>query len=146
MTTATALIEVAADPMAAVRVLNRMKQAGFVLELDGADLVVSPADRLSTEQRAFIRAHKPALVALLMDAETLYVALQGAGATGLGWMEGTPVDWTETRLLAADKMLYGDGRMVHRNDRRYLRAHAPEPNADGTGCANCGASKPEVQP
>lgn len=43
-------------------------------------------------------------------------------------MEGTPADWSDARLLAADEVLYADGLMVMRNDRRYLREHAPEPS------------------
>jgi len=128
--TLPALIEVSADPMAAVRALNRMKQAGFTLELDGPALVISPADRLTAAQRAFIRAHKAALVALLQDAETVYRALVQAGPAGLGWREGTPADWSDARLLAADEALYSDGRLTTRWDRRYLREHAPEPDAD----------------
>ena len=127
--TAPALIEVN-DPFTAVHAMNRMHGAGFVLELDGPDLVVSPADRLSESQRAFIRAHKPALVALLMDADTVYRDLVQAGTAGLAWREGTPADWPDARLLAADEVLYGDGRMVNRNDRRYLRECAPDPDAD----------------
>ena len=123
--TAPALIEANADPFAAMRAMNRMRVAGFALELDGPALVVSPADRLSESQRAFIRAHKPALVALLQDAETVYRALVQAGAAGLGWMEGTPADWTGERLLAAGEVLYGNGRMVNRCERRYLAQHAP---------------------
>ena len=125
---APTLIEVN-DPFTAVRAMNRMHGAGFVLELDGPDLVVSPADRLSESQRAFIRAHKPALVALLMDADTVYRDLVQAGPDGLAWRESTP-DWPDARLLAADEVLYGDGRMVNRNDRRYLRECAPDPDAD----------------
>ena len=71
-----------------------------------------------------------ALVALLMDADTVYRDLVQAGTAGLAWREGTPADWPDARLLAADEVLYGDGRMVNRNDRRYLREHAPEPDAD----------------
>ena len=123
--TAPALIEANADPFAAMRALNRMRTAGFVLELDGPDLVVSPADRLSESQRAFIRAHKPVLVELLMDGAVLHAALAKAGAAGLAWMEGTPADWTGERLLAAGEVLYGDGRMVNRCERRYLAQHAP---------------------
>ena len=123
--TAPALIEANADPFAAMRALSRMRVAGFALELDGPALVVSPADRLSESQRAFIRAHKPALVALLQDAETVYRALVQAGPAGLGWMEGTPADWTGERLLAAGEVLYGDGRMMSVYGRRYLKEHAP---------------------
>lgn len=124
--TAPALVEVTyPDPMAAVRALNRMKQAGFTLELENDRLMVEPLSRLSEEQRRFIRIHKPAMVALLMDAETIHAALVQAGAAGLGWMEGTPADWTGERLLAAGEVLYGNGRMVNRCERRYLKVHAP---------------------
>lgn len=56
------------DSSAAMRALSRMTQAGFTLALEGNALVVSPADRLNEQQRAFIRTHKPALVQLLVDA------------------------------------------------------------------------------
>ncbi|KAB2923296.1 MAG: hypothetical protein F9K25_18580 [Candidatus Contendobacter sp.] len=123
--TAPALVEVAADPMAAVRALNRMTRAGFALALEDRRLMVEPISQLSEKQRDYIRTHKPALVALLMDAETLHAALALAGPAGLGFHEGTPGDWDNARLLAAGEVLYGDGRMVNRNDRRYLREHAP---------------------
>ena len=122
--TAPALIEVPADPMAAVRALNRMKQAGFTLELDGEVLVLSPADRLTDSQRAYLRAHKPALVKLLIDAAVLHEALVQAGPAGLEWMEGTP-DWDGTRLLAAGEVLYGNAVMASIYGRRYLKEHAP---------------------
>ena len=54
-----------------------------------------------------------------------HAALAKAGAAGLAWMEGTPADWTGERLLAAGEVLYGDGRMVNRCERRYLKEHAP---------------------
>ena len=124
--TAPALIEViAADPFPAMRALHRMRAAGFTLELDGGRLMVEPLSRLTDAQRAYIRAHKPALVALLQDAAVLHEALTQAGAAGLGWMEGTPADWTGERLLAAGEVLYDDGRMVNRSERRYLKEHAP---------------------
>lgn len=123
--TAPALIEVAADPFAAMRGMNRMRTAGFALALEDNALIVSPADRLTEEQRRFIRVLKPALVALLMDAEIVYRALVQAGPAGLGWMEGTPADWTVERLLAAGEVLYGDGRMMSVYGRAYLKEHAP---------------------
>jgi len=128
--TAPALIEVAADPFAAMRGMNRMRTAGFALALEDNALIVSPADRLTDEQRRFIRTHRPALVALLQDAEIVYRAMVQAGPAGLGWREGTPADWSDARLLAADEALYSDGRLTTRWDRRYLREHAPEPDAD----------------
>lgn len=129
--TAPALIEVTyPDPMAAVRALNRMRAAGFSLALENDRLMVEPLSRLTDAQRADIRAHKSALVALLQDAQTVYRALVQAGPAGLGWREGTPADWSDARLLAADEALYSDGRLTTRWDRRYLREHAPEPDAD----------------
>ena len=118
-------IQQPADPMAAVRALNQMRRAGFVLRLDGSDLAISPFSRLTEQQRAYLRAHKATLAQLLTDAETLYSALQTAGTAGLGWSEGTPAEWSDTRLLAAGEVLYSDGRMVNRQGRRYATQDAP---------------------
>lgn len=64
--TAPALVKVTApDPMAAVRALNRMRAAGFSLALENDRLMVEPLSRLTDAQRAYLRAHKSALVALL---------------------------------------------------------------------------------
>ena len=124
--TAALKIEVPApDPFATLRAVKRMRAAGFVLELDGPALAVSPADRLTEEQRRFIRAHKPALVALLQDAGVLHAALVKAGTAGLGWMEGTPADWTGERLLAAHELLHHARRTMNVYGRRYLKQHAP---------------------
>jgi hypothetical protein len=215
MTLAALNTSQAADPFTAVRALSRMKAAGFALTVRADKLVVIPADRLSEPQRAYLRSHKPALVALLEDAETLHAALVRASTNGLGWREGTPGDWSDARLLAAGEVLYGHGRMVNRLGRRYrtevepapterepipdpvygwrrcglkleggggfgqverhctsweagppfvapvdnfqpfpplvcrwnaidrliAKCSAPEPNADGSGCANCGSTK-----
>ena len=122
---AAALIETVADPFAAMRAMNKMRVAGFALRLESGDLIVSPFSQLSEQQRAYIRAHKAALVALLADAETLHQYLVQAGPAGLAFHEGTPRDWSNARLLAAGEVLYADGRMVNRNDRRYLKVHAP---------------------
>ena len=122
--TAPALVEVAADQFTAMRAMSKMRVAGFALSVRDDRLIVAPADRLSEKQRDYIRTHKPALVALLMDAETLHAALALAGPAGLSFHEGTPGDWDNARLLAAGEVLYGDGRMVNRNDRRYLRERA----------------------
>ena len=119
MNAATALVEVAADPFATVRALNRMRAAGFALSVRSDKLVVAPAESLTDPQRAYLRRHKPALVALLSDAETLRRALIEAGPAGLGWREGTPPDWSDDRLLAAGDVLYADGRMANRHGRRH---------------------------
>lgn len=124
--TALALMKTSApDPFATVRALNKMRAAGFVVRLAGADLQIAPVARLSDSQRAYLRSHKAALVGLLSDAETLHRALIEAGAAGLAWREGTPADWTDDRLLAAGEALYADGRMAKRHERRYRPTSAP---------------------
>lgn len=45
--------------------LPRILAAGFALEPDGADIIVRPFSKLSEPQKAFIRAHKPELIAAL---------------------------------------------------------------------------------
>lgn len=120
-----ALVEAPSDPMATVRAWRRMRAAGFEIRVSGDSLQVSPSDDLSDPQRAYIRAHKAALVELLGDAETLYIALQDAGTAGLGFGEGTPSAWSVDRLLAAGEVLYSDGRTVNRNNRRYAVESAP---------------------
>ena len=117
------------EPMALVRAFNRMKQAGFSVGIDSADLVISPFSKLTDTQRTYLRAHKAALVALLTDAEHLAHTLEQAGAAGLGWCEGMPTDWTPAYRLAVGEVLYADGRMVNRLGRCYSATVAP-PMAD----------------
>ena len=119
------LVEAPADPMNTVRVWRRMRAAGFSLSAEGDDMVVTPASGLSEPQRAYIRQHKPELVALLKDADALHTSLVEAGSAGLGWREGTPPDWSADRLLAVGEVLYSENRMVNRNGRRYCPAIAP---------------------
>ena len=119
------LESVTQDPLTAVRALNRMRTAGFVLSLEDGRLMVEPLSQLSEAQRTFIRTHKAALVELLIDAELLASAIERAGPSGLGWKEGTPDDWSDARLLAAGEALYSTGRMVSALGRRYTPACAP---------------------
>ena len=65
----------------------------------------------------------PALVEVAADP--MAATLEQAGPAGLEWHEGTPADWSDARLLAAGEVLYVSCRMVNRNGRRYLKAHAP---------------------
>jgi len=131
MSAAVALVEIAAaDPFALVRALNRMSAAGFVLSVRDNRLLASPFTKLSGRQRAYLYAHKLALVALLEDAEALHRALVDAAHAGLGWQEGTPAEWSDVRLLAAGEVLYSTGRMVSRHDRRYAAECAPPPGPD----------------
>lgn len=82
------------------------------------------------------------MVELLHNAETLHNGLIDADPIGLAWYEGTPLDWSDDRLLAANEVLYGDGHMVNHNQRRYAGQCAPhtEPNVGTT------PSEPADQP
>ena len=111
------------DPFSLVRVFNRMRQAGFSLSVDGEDLVVKPAQTLTDTQRAYLRAHKGALVALLTDAETLAGLLDAAQAEGIS--EGLPLDWEPMRRLAALEILFSSRRVVYQLGRYYGAALAP---------------------
>jgi len=42
--------------------LAKIKAAGFTLELDGDDLTISPFSKLSTQQTAFLKSHKAAII------------------------------------------------------------------------------------
>lgn len=114
-----------ADPFSLVRALNRMRAAGFEIRAAGDLLQVSPIDTLTDAQRAYLRDHKNALLALLADAEVLARTLADAGPAGLEWREGTPDDWTDIHLLAVGEVLYGDGRMASVLNRRYAAERAP---------------------
>ena len=108
--------------------LKSINDHGVTLIAFGAKLVARPGNLLTANDEALIREHKPALLRLLrlQDAETLHSALAAAGTAGLAWREGTPADWSDDRLSDAGEVLYSDGRMIHRNGRRYPRDHAPE--------------------
>ncbi len=149
---ALATVEVVADLFGTVRALNKIRRTGFALRLAGADLRIAPIDRLSDPQRAYLRSHKPALVALLSDAETLRRALIEAGPSGLGWREGTPPDWSDDRLLAAGDVLYSEGRMANRHGRRHEPRSAttieigPEwpPAAEAPEITSCAVLEPSA--
>ena len=55
------------DPFAVPQALNRLRRSGFALSVEGGKLIVAPGSRLTDADRTFLRAHKPALVALLED-------------------------------------------------------------------------------
>ena len=109
------------NSMALVRCIRRMACAGFTLTIQNNRLEVSPFG-LSEDQRAFIRQHKAALVALLNDVEILHGALVAAGVVGLAWQEGTPVEWRDERLLAVCELLYDRRLIVYRHGRHYASA------------------------
>lgn len=55
------------DPFVVPQALNRLRRSGFALSVEGGKLIVAPGSRLTDADRTFLRAHKPALVALLED-------------------------------------------------------------------------------
>lgn len=57
---------------AALATLRRIQQAGFTLSAEGGRLIVEPGSQLTDEQRACIREHKAALVALLSANDSAY--------------------------------------------------------------------------
>ena len=54
--------------MNAAEILHTLTDQGFTLAVEGDLLTVNPSSRLTDAMRAEIRAHKPALVALLTQA------------------------------------------------------------------------------
>ena len=54
-----ALLEGSRDPTTAVRVLNRMRAAGFALSVEDGRLMCEPLSRLSEEQRATFALTSP---------------------------------------------------------------------------------------
>lgn len=46
--------------------LAKIRDAGFTIRLDGESLIVSPYNKLTIEQRTFIKNHKAEIVALLI--------------------------------------------------------------------------------
>ncbi|MCW8966702.1 MAG: hypothetical protein OQK82_08480 [Candidatus Pacearchaeota archaeon] len=58
---------------------SRLIEAGFSLKSEGGNLLVEPASRLTDEQRAFIREHKPQLVAELSNFDKVNAWLDHIG-------------------------------------------------------------------
>ena len=46
--------------------LDRMKNSGFKIELDDNGFTVSPSDKLTEQQREFLKANKPQIMAELL--------------------------------------------------------------------------------
>lgn len=69
--------------MIAADLLNDLRTSGFILRIKGDALHVAPADRLTDDLRAAIRANKPDLLALLAlpsVGDRVYL-LSASGAT-----------------------------------------------------------------
>ena len=111
----------APDPMAAARVLAEMRASGFEILASGDSLRVAPAESLTDSQRATLRTHKPALIALLTDAKASMLSGQCAGSYG-------------TRAL---------WRMVIQDKSRFAKSLGPG-ETDCTDCADC-KSRPAIR-
>lgn len=106
--------------MDAAAIFQRLYAAGVRLELQGDRLSASPAARLNDELRALIRAHKPELVAYLIEAhQTTLELIEAALRTCARWgdspaareqmrqdIEGTPAH-LRADLLAHFRETYG---------------------------------------
>ena len=51
--------------------IQKVKEAGFHLAVDGDDIIVTPPGKLSDQQRDYLRAHKPEIISALRASETL---------------------------------------------------------------------------
>jgi len=51
--------------MNATQLIQKIEAAGFQIEAEGNGIAITPASRLTDPQRAFIRAHRPELIAAL---------------------------------------------------------------------------------
>jgi hypothetical protein len=106
--------------------IRKIEAAGYRLRLAGDALQVSPADRLTADQRAFIRAHKADLVAALEQpagAENLLKptvqAAQGHGIDAATDLE----EWFEERAAILE---YDAGFSRDEAERRALALMSAE--------------------
>lgn len=80
--------------MTPTALLASLRASGFTLRPEGGLLLVSPASRLTGDQRAALIAHKPALLALLAEEETGPTLTEMALAQGhfdpWKWTAGVP--------------------------------------------------------
>lgn len=79
--------------MVAADLLNDLRTSGFTLRVRGDSLHVAPAERLTDDLRAAIRANKPELLALLArPAEGDWVHLLGPDGTTHNLLEPWRID------------------------------------------------------
>ena len=75
----------------ATMLLKKIKNSGFTIELDGDGFTVSPCDKLTEKQMAFMQANKPQIMAelLLTTVYTLHgtpITLQAKDADHQAWL------------------------------------------------------------
>lgn len=78
--------------------LNRLRNAGFSVEVDGEDLLITPGDSLTDQQTAWIRQHKAELMAELRaanDADALTVVVWTPSGIAMRTRADSPehADW-----------------------------------------------------
>jgi hypothetical protein len=84
-------------------VLQKIRDAGFSLWVDGDDLIVSPSSKLTDEQRAYLKMHKAAVIERLKREAPLESATTSP-----------PPDGSQPPKLSARAFLYSvirDGRI-----------------------------------
>jgi hypothetical protein len=50
--------------------IQKVKEAGFHLAVDGDDIIVTPPGKLSDQQRDYLRAHKPEIISALRASDS----------------------------------------------------------------------------
>ncbi len=71
--------------------LEKIKNSGFIIELDGNSFTVSPSDTLTDKQRDFMKSNKPQIMAelLLTTVYNLYgtpIQIQAKDAEHQAWL------------------------------------------------------------
>jgi hypothetical protein len=71
--------------------LEKIKNNGFTIELDGDGFTVTPSEKLTNEQREFLKANKPQIMAelLLTTVYNLYgvpMQIQAKDAQHKAWL------------------------------------------------------------
>ena len=114
-------------PLATLRIFNRLKQAGFRLSISAGKLIVHPLSRLSDMQRAFLHAHRCALIGLLEDAAALAAALAEAGQDGIAEEALDGWGWGWERQFSASDVLIAQGLAWFASGCFYATGYGPKP-------------------
>lgn len=117
----------ASDPLAVLRVFNRLRRAGVRLSVDGGRLAVESGSPLSDTQRAFLHAHKHELVGLLEDAATLAAVLADAGADGIAEETLAEWGWPWERQFSASDVLIGQSLAWFASGYYFAAGYGPRP-------------------
>lgn len=116
------------DPFVVPQALNRLRRSGFALSVEGGKLIVAPGSRLTDADRTFLRAHKPALMALLKDPPASPAPV---------------IDWEAFEERAAI-MEYDGGLTREEAERKALAGLVQTPAPDPDASANL--HRPDAPP